>query len=109
MSFFYAFDPRPPFDLLARSGYFCLGHASPSDSGATNPLNTVTNNLPLLQYNETFQCPLIHFVQSFVEKANDPSNTVIGYGINDCTARLVEVSKKEIARLLFSRELALAQ
>ena len=41
------------------------------------------------------------FVSSFIEKAGDPSSVVIGYGLNDCTARIVEVEKKEIARLLF--------
>ena len=41
------------------------------------------------------------FVSSFIEKAGDPSRTVIGYGLNDCTGRLVEVTKQEIARLLY--------
>jgi len=55
----------------------------------------------------TFDCPIIHFVQTIVEKADDPSNVVIGYGINDCTARLLEVSKRDIAKLLFSSALVL--
>lgn len=109
VSFFYAFDPSPPFDLLARSGYFCLGHASPSDAGMPNPRSALTGNRPLLQNNETFSCPLIHFVQTIVEKADDPSRVVIGYGLNDCTARLIEVPKKEVARLLFSRDLVVDQ
>ena len=62
----------------------------------------LTINRKLSQHNETFACPQIHFVSSFIEKIGDSSTTVIGYGINDCTPRIVEVEKKEIARLLFS-------
>ncbi|KAL7532299.1 hypothetical protein ACHAXR_004549 [Thalassiosira sp. AJA248-18] len=104
VSFFYAFDPRPPFKLVARSGYFCLGFASTSKSeegGVINPHSVLTHNRPLQQNNETFACPQIHYVETIIEKVDDPSSVVIGYGMNDCTARLVEVSKKEIARLLF--------
>jgi len=105
VSFFYAFDPRPPFNLLVRSGYFCLGHASSTDSaqegGTLNPRSILTQNRPLRQNNETFACPQIHYVETIIEKVGDPERVVIGYGINDCTARLVEVEKGEIARLLF--------
>ena len=43
----------------------------------------------------------MHFVSSFIEKASDSSKTIIGYGLNDCTGRMVEVEKKEIVRLLY--------
>jgi len=104
VSFFYAFDPRPPFTILARSGYFCLGFAStnPDEEGGTiNPHSVLTHNRRLEQNNETFSCPQIHYIETIIEKVDDPSSVVIGYGMNDCTARLVEVTKKEIARLLF--------
>ncbi len=109
VSFFYAFDPRPPFQIRARSGYFCLGHAPetfddtlPSEEGGEfNPHSVLTRNRPLLQYNVTFDCPQMHYISTFIEKAGDPTSTVIGYGLNDCTPRLVEVEKKEITRLLF--------
>lgn len=104
VSFLYAFDPRPPFQLLARSGYFCLGFASSSgvgEGGTINPRSILTRNRPLSQNNETFACAQIHYVSTIIEKLGDPSRAVIGYGMNDCTARLVEVSKKEIARMLF--------
>jgi len=104
VSFLYAFDPRPPFQLLARSGYFCLGFASTSEDeegGTINPHSVLTHNRPLQQNNETFACAQIHYVSTIIEKLGDSSTAVIGYGMNDCTARLVEVSKKEIARLLF--------
>ena len=104
VSFFYAFEPRPPFNLRARSGYFCLGFAGEdgTEGGAFNPHSILTVNRKLSQHNETFSCPQIHFVSSFVEKVGDSSSSVIGYGINDCTPRIVEVEKKEIARMLFS-------
>jgi hypothetical protein len=41
------------------------------------------------------------FVSSFTQKANDAESVVIGYGLNDCTGRLVEVTKEEVVRLLF--------
>ncbi|KAL7531744.1 hypothetical protein ACHAXR_009828 [Thalassiosira sp. AJA248-18] len=104
VSFFYAFEPRPPFNLRARSGYFCLGFAGEdgTEGGMFNPHSTLTHNRRLSQHNETFSCPQISFVSSFIEKVGDSSTTVIGYGINDCTPRLVEVSKKEMARMIFS-------
>mmetsp|Transcript_3526 Transcript_3526/g.8994 ORF Transcript_3526/g.8994 Transcript_3526/m.8994 type:complete len:836 (-) Transcript_3526:1456-3963(-) len=104
VSFFYAFEPRPPFNLRARSGYFCLGFAGEdgTEGGMFNPHSTLTANRKLSQHNETFSCPQIHFVSSFIEKVGDASTSIIGYGINDCTPRLVEVEKTEIARLLFS-------
>lgn len=101
-SFFYAFMPHPPFEIVARTGYFCLGYESSTDAGMPNPHSVLTPNRQFQQHNETFECPIIHFVQTIVEKADDPSSVVIGYGINDCTARLIEVSKGEIARMLFS-------
>ena len=103
LSFFYAFSPRPPFQLLARSGYFCLDFASESrdeEGGTLNPRSVLTHNRPLLLNNETFACSQIHYVSTIVEKVDDASAVVVGYGMNDCTARLVEVPKTEIALLL---------
>lgn len=104
VSFFYAFEPQPPFNLRALSGYFCLGFAGDAgtERGTFNPNSFLTGNRKLSQNNETFRCPQIHFISSFIEKVDEPSTTVIGYGINDCTPRIVEVSKREITRLLFS-------
>ena len=104
VSFFYAFDPRPPFQLRARSGYFCLGFADSIDSGEGGTFNQhsiLTHDRPLLQHNETFLCPQIEYISTFIEKAGDSSKTVVGYGLNDCTSRLVEVEKKEIVRMLY--------
>ena len=110
VTLFYAFDPHPPFHVRARSGYFCLGHVPlteggedlpPTEGGAFNPHSVLTRNRMLQQNNVTFDCPQMSFVSSFIEKAGDSSRAVIGYGLNDCTGRLVEVEKREIVRLLF--------
>ena len=42
-----------------------------------------------------------------MEKADDATSVVIGYGINDCTSRILEVKKEEIVRMLFSHDLVL--
>ena len=107
VSLFYAFDPHPPFEVRARSGYFCLGHVpmtgneADSEGGRFNPYSVLTRNRNLSQNFVTFDCPQMHFVSSFIEKAGDSSKTIIGYGLNDCTGRLVEVDKKDVVRLLY--------
>jgi hypothetical protein len=128
VSLFYAFDNYPPFTVRAKSGYFCLGHAAllfnttttttttNDDEGDYNPYSTLTRNRPLRQNNVTFDCPQISFISSFIEKkkkkeemrdddttlsSSKSSSTIIGYGLNDCTGRLVEVKKSEIMRLLY--------
>ena len=109
VTLFYAFDAYPPFKLRARSGFFCLGFVPEtndnslpaSEGGRFNPHNVLTRNRKLRQNNETFDCPQMSFVSSFTQKADDASRLVIGYGLNDCTGRLVEVTKQEVVRLLF--------
>ena len=49
--------------------------------------------------------PQYHFVSTFAEKDDAPDKTVVGYGLNDCTPRLVEVDKAEVVRLLFPNPL----
>ncbi len=112
VSLFYAFDPYPPFEIRARSGYFCLGHApmigdkvSPTEGGNFNQHSILTRNRNLSQNFENFDCPQMSFINSFIEKADDSSKTVIGYGLNDCTGRLVEVDKKDIVMLLYPEPL----
>lgn len=102
VSFVYAFDPYPPFQLRARSGYFCLGHVPLAKiEDDINPHSVLTRNRKLLQNKIEFDCPQMHYISAFIEKADDPSTTIIGYGLNDCTGRLVEVEKREIVRLLY--------
>ena len=46
-------------------------------------------------------CPYITFLSGFSDKAGDPTRAIISYGLNDCTARIVEVSKMDISLMLF--------
>lgn len=107
VSLFYAFDMHPPFQIRARSGYFCLGFVpetsdnSIPEGGRFNPHNVLTRNRVLKQNGIEFDCPQMSFISSFTQKANDVNSVVIGYGLNDCTGRLVEVTKDEVVRLLF--------
>ena len=71
------------------------------DEGMVNPNSELTFNRKFQHHNETFNCPQIHFVSTLVEKVDETDTIVIGYGLNDCTSRLVEVSKQEVSRLLF--------
>eukprot|EP00956_Cyclotella_meneghiniana_P012134 scaffold17223_cov40-Cyclotella_meneghiniana.AAC.2 len=69
-----------------------------SEGGRYNPHNILTRNRKLSQNNVIFDCPQISFESSFTQNANDESSVVIGYGLNDCTGRLVEVAKEEVVR-----------
>ena len=117
----YAFEPTPPFNIVARSGYFCLGfalkkqqqqhhtqqkpyvhdndEANESDNeqvwGAANEYKLTINDIIFEN------CPAIHFVTGIAEKLGDEEHTaIISYGVNDCYPRMVEVSKKFLVSLL---------
>ena len=97
-SSFYVMKREAPYNVVARSGRFCLGFGSEEEQ-RTNPF--VLSNMKPLVIGETYNCPKIHFVSGMVEKANDPSRVIIAYGVNDCTGRFVEVSKASIYDMLF--------
>ena len=107
VSLFYAFDTYPPFQLRARSGYFCLGFVPESydgtnpEGGRPNPHNVLTRNRVLKQHGVEFNCPQMSFISSFTQKANGDNSVLIGYGLNDCTGRIVEVAKDDVVKLLF--------
>ncbi len=115
----YAFEPTPPFNLVARSGYFCLGFAlkhqqqhyqqkqnsrnndevDQSDNeqvwGAANEYKLTINGIVF------DNCPAVHFVTGIAEKLGAEENTaIISYGVNDCYPRMVEVSKQFLVSLL---------
>ena len=89
MSRFVAYDTQPPFDIIARSGWFCLGFG---DGG--------TNMQYKLDLFGEYACPAIHFPSTFVEVVGNPSRAIIGYGINDCTHNIIVVEKEEIRKRL---------
>jgi len=98
LSRFVAYDSSS-FHIVARSGWFCLGFGSSSDAGG-NPLAETNQNYRLDLFDDLFECPIIHFPSSLSEVVGDETKAIIGYGINDCTHRVIVVSKEEIASRL---------
>ena len=112
LSSFYAFEPTPPYRLIAQSGYFCLPFASSvkkanSSSSSTTPFsNTIiqaTAWRTLKLGNETFaNCPRIHFVSGMVLlNAADGGDAIVSYGVNDCYSKFLRIPQDEILRLLY--------
>jgi hypothetical protein len=100
----YAFEPNPPFEVVARSGLFCLGFASDNETiGRVNELvRGATNFFKLRIFDEEYDCPRIHFVTGITEKYGDSETVIISYGVNDCYPRMIEVSKAFLVSLLRS-------
>lgn len=99
VSALYTFEPSPPYRIVARSGSFCFGYPDKEEAKENYYANlTLARNLIM---REPENCPFITFVSGITEKVGDPSKLIIGYGINDCVSRFVEVDKSELVRLLF--------
>ncbi len=108
----YAFDPTPPFNIIARSGYFCLGfgfnnitgvdilHHEEAEQSDNEQVWGATNNYKLHIRQDHFECPRIHFISGITEKIDDPDSVVISYGINDCYPRMLELRKDFLVQLL---------
>ena len=96
----YAFEPFPPFRIVAVSGNFCPGFTQPSDE-SDNYLVNLTRGQPYTIGEDIMECPFITFISGIVESATDPSKFILSYGINDCMSRFVEYDKAELVRLLF--------
>jgi hypothetical protein len=99
LSRFYAFQPRPPYRVVARSGFFCLP-ARPK-SVASSSLSKIPVWKPLEIAGTTYNCPAIHFVSGMAYDANDPTKLIISYGVSDCTSWFIEVEKEDVVRMLF--------
>jgi len=99
VSRFIAYQPVFPFDIVARSGWFCLGFADADEAGS-NTLAGRNTQHRLLMFNETYSCPYIQFPSGFSEVVGDSAKAIIAYGINDCHPRMMMVKKDDIARLL---------
>jgi hypothetical protein len=94
----YVMESTAPYSVVARSGRFCLGHATTAEL-ATNPF--ARDNLTPLRIDREYDCPRIHFVSGISEVVDDPSCIIIGYGVNDCAPRFVKVKKSDLVQLLF--------
>ena len=107
LSRLYAFEPVPPYRLVARSGKFCLGLPASAREAMENPNNRYLERR-LQHFNHTqLACPLIHFVTSIVEAVDDNQQVIISYGLNDCVARMAKVQKSELVQLLFPQSVPL--
>jgi hypothetical protein len=99
----YAMEAVYPFTVVARSGRFCFGHATVAETtmvhNSGNPF--ARSNLTPLRIDREYDCPRIHFVSGLSEVVDDPTRVIIGYGINDCVPRFVQVDKADLVRLLF--------
>jgi hypothetical protein len=96
---FYAFEPVPPYRVMAQSGRFCMPYPS-TEEAAENPNLPLIRNIPFV-IGTNYSCPYITFVMGMIETVDDPNTVLISYGMNDCGARVAKVSKTEISRMLF--------
>ena len=74
-----------------------MGFASADERG--NAL-AGRNNIRMDLFNDTFDCPSIHFVSGISEYIGDSSKAILSYGVNDCYPRMIVVEKKDIERSL---------
>lgn len=115
LSRLYAFSPRPPYQIVARSGLLCFGvgnetmEAADADNVDVDPYATLfskqesngTTRMFEFQGQSYTSCPRVHFVSGISEKAGDPSKMIVAYGVCDCYSRMVEVHKRDFAKSLF--------
>ncbi|GAX15672.1 hypothetical protein FisN_3Hu145 [Fistulifera solaris] len=98
LSQFYAFEQAPPFNLVALSGFFCLGFQDGADR--VHHLAQLSS-WRRLELGITFNCPRIHFVSGITFKAGDPSTIVLALGVNDCYSLFLEVPTSSVDEMLF--------
>lgn len=104
LSRLYAFSSSKPFDLIARSGLFCLGFPRDDDFGVDNDSYYALTKTKRLELNgKTYDCPNIHFVSGITEKVGEDSRMIISYGVNDCVPRFIEIAKRDFVVHLFSK------
>jgi len=83
LSSFIAYNNKPPFDIVARSGLFCLEYAN-EDEGRSDIKGSAlagrNTQYRMDIFDDTFDCPSIHFASSFSEVVGDQTKAIIGYG-----------------------------
>ena len=99
LSSWYAFEPTPPFRVVAQSAWFCLGFPDEDDDSVPLLRATSWRKLELGGSGSTserpYNCPRIHFVSGVTLAPDDPSTVIVAYGINDCFSRFVRVKLPE--------------
>ena len=86
---FYAFRPDPPFEVIALSDPFCWAGKA------------WKKRAHLMHQNFSYPCHAIQMTMSIVQAAGDPDTIIFGVGMNDCEARIEEMSKRDILVMLF--------
>jgi hypothetical protein len=105
-SSFYAMQPSSPYNVVARTGRFCLGFPSHEEMQASGHPYRQLAAFPAVIGGITYKCPRIHYVTGIVDKVDDPSKLIVSYGINDCFSRFVVVEKADVVRMLFPDTMA---
>jgi len=102
---FYAFESEPPFNIVAKSGLFCLSHALPNDIGLETVAaaqrdahSNFTSSFDVFKHK--YKCPKISFISGMIEMVGNPNMVIISYGVNDCYSRIIFVPKKKIKMVL---------
>ena len=104
----YAFEPIPPYRIVARSGQFCMSGIDGTTKDATrindynnNPNSNLIQAIPVSFGNTNLSCPHITFITGIIEAIDNPQKLIISYGMNDCVPRIVKVDRREMIRMLF--------
>ena len=106
----YAFSPiEPDLAVVARSGQFCFPDDGSGDGGVASiqePHRSILSNISLHIQNNvddyTADCSKSQWVSGMVEVVDDPSQIVVGLGMDDCVSRFVVVRKRDVAVHLFT-------
>jgi hypothetical protein len=106
---FVAYSTKYPFDIVAVSGWFCLGHGFPNQETTTansgsdyfdHPYANRNLKVKLRMFNVTMDCPPIQFPTTLTDYKADPTKAIIGYGVNDCYPVISLIHKQDIINRL---------
>ena len=93
---FYVFEKASPYNIVQRTGAFCLGYPKEETQNPIYP-----NHKEMWIIDDLMECPKIHFVTGIVDKVGDDSKVIVSYGISDCISRFIEIDKSEIVKMLW--------
>jgi hypothetical protein len=97
LSRFYAFHANSPATAVAMSGPFCLGRMNnETDVDAELQIFPIPDKSMLNASNVLYDCPHVTFPSGITEFQREKEFVVLSYGISDCYARSIVVSKSRI-------------
>jgi len=83
LSRIFAFNENSPYNIVVRSGKFCLRFSEEPESG--HPLWNLprwSNESTMIFSREVVNCPRFHFVTGMIEKDDDESKITWCYGFS---------------------------